>query len=280
MNTALAPYLSIFLVDAFGFSLMEYGFFGVLLSSLHYLITPILFFVVLYMVCGGPLLDRIASVLISFVFGSLMGYAIGSTIGSVVVAVTLGQIYSSYYPLLHLPQHVVAQTLLGFAVLALSDAHMRWTRALPVEESEKSRPTGVTLLAAFYVVLALLNMVVVPLLATRSVDIGSFPHAALVLVALGVAYGLVIAGQFAVGVGLYYGKRWGWITAVISSSSSLVIDICALGGMIVLGSYAHSPTLALGLFVGLIGSLVVLLYLLSINVREFFAFINPRCTRS
>jgi len=275
VNTAFAPYLSILFHERFGFSIVEFGFFGILLNSLQYLFSPILFFVVLYLTCGGPLLNRIASVLVSLIFGSLVGHSIGSFIGSIVVAVQVRQLGALYYPLSYLPQHVVAQTLMGFAVLAFSDINIRWRNALPVDELQKSRPGGVTLLAALYVIFALLNTMAVPVLSLYPSISGSLPRGSLVVIALGFVFALVIAGQLVVAAGLYYGKKWGWVAAVISSASSLVIDIYALVIMLVLGGFMGTLMLVLGSFFGFIISLVVLLYLLSIEVRRFFGFVNP-----
>jgi len=276
VNAAFTPYLSILFHDRFGWSIVEFGFFGILLNSLQYLFSPILFFVVLYVICGGPLLNRIASALMSLVFGSLVGYLIGSFVGSVVVAVLVRQPGALYYPISYLPQHVVAQMLMGFAVLAFSDINMRWRSAVSIDELQKGRPRGVTLLAVLYVVFALLNMVAVPFLAFYPSVTGSLPHAAFVVIALGVVFGMVISGQLVTAAGLHYGKKWGWIAAVISSASSLVIDIYAIVAMLVLGGFLGMFMLMLlGSFFGLIFSLAVLLYLLSVDVRKFFGFVNP-----
>lgn len=275
VNAAFTPYLPILFHDRFGLSVVEFGIFGILLNSLQYLFSPVLFFVVLYVTCGGPLLNRIASVLMSLVFGSLVGYPIGSFIGSVVVAIQVGQPGALYYPISYLPQHVVAQILMGFAVLAFSDINIRWKSALPVEEVQKRRPEGVTLLAALYVIFALLNTVALPVLVLYPSVAGSLLHAGLVLIALGVVCGLIIAGQLVIAAGLYYGKKWGWIIAVISSASSLIIDACALVAMLVLGGFLGALMLMFGSFVGFVISLAILLYLLSAEVRRFFGFANP-----
>lgn len=279
VNAAFAPYLSLLLLQKFGLSSMELGFVSVLLSGLQYLLSPVLFFIVLYLTCGGPLLDRIASVLLSLVFGSLVGYPIGGFTGSLAVNFLFGrQIMLYYQPVLSLPQHVVAQTLMGFAVLAFSDINLRWRSALPFEEVQKSRPAGVTLLAALYVVFAFLNAGAMPALALYPSIIGYWPIAALVFIAYGVVLGMIVAGQLAVAAGLYYGKKWGWIIAVISSASSLVMGVFTFGAMIVLGNSRNTLMLMLMSFVFIVGlmiNLAVLLYLLRIDIRKFFGFINP-----
>lgn len=275
LNAAFVPFLSFILYDKFGFSSVEVGFVGILLNSLQYLLSPILFFVVLYVMCGGPLLNRIASVLTSLVFGSLVGYAIGSFIGSILAGIQVGQPRALYFPLQYLPQHVVAQTLMGFAVLAFSDVNMRWRSALAVDELPRKRPEGVTLLAAFYVVFALLNLVAVPVRALYPSILGSFPLVGLIVLALSIVFVLVVAGQLIVAYGLYHGKKWGWIIALISSTSSLMIDIYALIALLVLGGFGGTLMLMLLVSFGFMVSLAVLLYLLSTEVRKFFGFVNP-----
>ncbi len=275
LNSALAPYLSLLLYERLGFSGVELGFFSILMSCLQFLISPVLFFVVLYVTCGGPLLNRISSVVMSLVFGSLVGYPIGSLIGSVVVAVQFGRGGALYFPLSSLPQHVVGQTLMGFAVLAFSDINLRWRSALPVEEFQARRPGGVTLLAALYVIFALLNTVVAPVLALYPSIAVSMPRAAFAIIALGVVFGLVIVGQLVVAAGLYLGRKWGWFAAVVSSASSLLMDVYVFGVMVASGGFTDVPLLVLGSFAGFIINLAVLLYLLGTDVRRFFGFVNP-----
>lgn len=275
LNSAVAPYLSLFLYEIFGFSAAELGFFMILMSCLQFLISPILFFVVLYVTCGGPLLNRIASVLMSLIFGSLVGYLIGGFIGSIVVTAQREQLYPLLLPLSFLPQHLVSQTLTGFAVLAFSDINRKWRSALPVEELQKRRPVGVTLLAALYVIFALLNTVVAPVLTFYPSVAVSTRHGALAIIFIGVAFGLVGLGQLIVAAGLYYGRKWGWFAAVISCATSLVMDVYAFGAIVVFGGITIVPLLVLGSFVGFIINLAVLLYLLRVGVRKFFGLVNP-----
>lgn len=281
LMSAFAPFLSTFLLRRVGLSVADLSVIAILTSGLEYLLSPVLFFVVLYITCGGPLLNRIASVLMSLVFGSLVGYLIGSSIGSLAVGLLLlGQPALVSLSVLFLWQHVANQTLLGFAILAFSDINLRWKSALPTDALLKTRPGGVTLLVAYYVIFALLDTAAMPFLAIYS----SFyvtPGATLSLITLGVVFGLIIAGQLVIAAGLYYGKKWGWIIAVISSASSLVISGYALVGMIASGAVGVSAgtpmlTLTLAIYIaGLIFSLIVLLYLLRIDVRKFFGFVNP-----
>lgn len=276
--SAFTPWLSNLLLQRYGLSSLEVGFVSSLLGIVQYLVSPVLFFVVLYIACGGPLLNRIASVLVSLVSGSLVGYTIGVLLGSSVVAylvrlpsVLFLQSVSS------LLQHVVGQTLLGFAVLAFSDIDLRWRSALPVDELQKKRPLGVTLLAALYVVFALVSVLALPVLTVFSSFV--LPEGTLIVIIFGVVIGVTVVGLLVVAAGLYYGKKWGWILAVISSASSLVISFFTLGeiaGLTPLSTALFMLILvSLALIGGVIVNLVVLVYLLRIEVRRFFGFVNP-----
>lgn len=278
--SAFSHFLYIFLFQQVGLSAFDFTVISILMSSLQYLLNPVLFFVVLYVTCGGPLLNRIASVLLSLVFGSLVGYLIGGSIGSLAEGVLLGQPAMMFSSVSFLWQQVVDQTLFGFAVLAFSDINLRWKSALPADALLKTRPGGVTLLVAYYVIFALVDTVAAPVLAIYS-SINVTPGATLSVIILGVVFGPIIAGQLVIAAGLYYGKKWGWIIAVISSASSLVISGYALAGMVASGAVGTSPgtpvlTLTLAVSIaGFIISLIVLLYLLRIEVRRFFGYINP-----
>jgi hypothetical protein len=88
-------------------------------------------------------------------------------------------------------------------------------------------------------------------------------------------FGLVVSGQLVLAFGLYYGKKWGWILAVISSASISLISISALGASLINGEFINAQLWTLGLILGLLVSLTILFYLLSLKVRQFFGFVNP-----
>ena len=72
LNTAFAPYVFYWFRQT-GYSEVEYGAFNILETGFLYLLNSVLFFIVLYVTCGGPLLNRIARVLTSLVLGSIVG---------------------------------------------------------------------------------------------------------------------------------------------------------------------------------------------------------------
>lgn len=275
MNTAFATYIDYWLLQA-GYSVADIGTFGILEAGLGYLLSSVLFVVALYVTCGGPLLNRIARVLTSLVLGSTIGYWIGGSVGAIVATAQPGETASIAwsYPLLSLPTFAVGQMLIGFAVPALSDINTKWRAALPIQELQSRRPAGLVLLAVFYVIFALLDALAIPLLAVYSAYACTTSHTALIII-LAVFFGLVVSGQLVLALGLYNGKKWGWILAVISSASSSLISFSALGASLINGEFISAQLWTLGLILGLLVSLLILFYLLSLEVRQFFGFVNP-----
>jgi hypothetical protein len=275
VNTMFARYINYWLLQA-GYSVADIGTFGILATGLAYLLSSVLFIIVLHVTCGGPLLNRIARALTSLVLGSVVGYWIGGSIGAIVTSTQLGITTSISWadPLLSLPTFAVSQMLIGFAVLALSDINTKWRAALPIQELQSRRPAGLILLTVFYVIFALLDALAIPFLAVYTAYAGTISHAAFIII-LAVFFGLVVSGQLVLAFGLYYGKKWGWILAVISSASSFLMSISALSASLINGQFINAQLWSLGLILGLLVSLTILFYLLSLEVRQFFGFVNP-----
>jgi len=279
LNGAFTPFMHYYFTNRFGLSMAEYGAFTMLQWGLQYLFSPVMFFVVLYLSCGGPLLHRIASVLTSLVLGSLIGYWIGGSIGVIIVTAQLGDLASnpSFYPIYSLTSNAVGQVLMGFAVLAFSDFDAKWRNALAGLQSK--RPAGLVLLALLYVIFALLNTLTIPLVAFILPYVNTTSNVTFAIATQAIFFGLIVAGQLLLAGGLYYGRKWAWIIALVSSASSLLIDALALGVLFTIPEPAETLPLIVGLLISCLLSLFITLYLLSFEVRQFFGFINPIATK-
>jgi hypothetical protein len=263
-----------------GYSVVDVALIVPLLSGMTYLVNPILYFVVLYMTCRGPLLNRIASVLASIILAGLVGYCIGGLVGAVVSATLLGTVpaVNIFFNIVvySLPQYTFGALLFAFAVLAFSDITANWTKALMAQGLQRTRPGGVVLITVLYVVFAFLNVLAIPFLFIYAVS----PSVKLLtFVILAVLSGLSVAGQLILAAGLYLGKRWAWVIVLITSGGGIVVDASALGSMILFDLFISSSLLLIGLLVGLfLGFLVciaIFSYLLGIGARRFFGFVNP-----
>jgi hypothetical protein len=277
-NATLAPYIPAYLFRI-GYSATDYGIISLLQMSLLYLVSPVLYFIVLYVACGGPLLNRIASVLTSIILASLVGHCVGGFLGAVASATLLGA--SVVFAFLNvtlalLPQYVLQAVLFGFAVLAFSDINIEWTRTLTTEGLQRTRPGGLIYIVILYALFALLNVFAIPFLAVYAT---SAKVTTLVIAVLAVFSGLVVAGQLILAIGLYQGKKWAWVIALISAGSGILIDVFVMGAMLVFNVFMNvslfSTGLLVGLLLGFLISIAIFSYLLSIGVRRFFGFVNP-----
>jgi hypothetical protein len=279
LNSVIATYIPSYFFRI-GFSYLDYSLISILQSSLTYLVNPVLYFVVLYFGCGGKLLNRISSVLISIIVGSLIGYCVGGLLGSFVSAGLLGTgfplLSSMFIALASLPQHVVGAVIFAFAALAFSDIEIKWAAALKAETRSTKRPDGLILVVALYVLFAFLNVLAIPFLLAY---VASATLTTSIIAVLAVFSCIVVAGQLLLAFGLFMGKKWAWIIALISIGSSLMIDILALVEMLAFGTFPSSSTLTAilltSLFLGFLISLAIFFYLLRAEVRRFFGFVNP-----
>lgn len=275
-ETPFNIYLHVVLLRSVGPA--AFGTMNLLLSGLYYVFNPVLFFVVLYLYCGGPLLNRMTRILISLVFGGMLGYWVGYLAGGAVSVVIAEQpaygVYSNL-PFL-LPQYVIGQLLTSFGILALSDLVPKWRESVKVPEGQGRIPGGLVVIVAVYAIFAVLNALAIPLLAIYVLSEGSMAFESLAAILLVATLFLSVVGQLILAVGLYHGRIWAWILAVVSSATGVLIDISAVG-ILLLSGLRMSVGLTLtitGLFAGFLISLAILLYLMTASVRQFFRFVN------
>jgi hypothetical protein len=276
LHSLLSPYLPL-LLSRIGYTTAEVGLAFMSLSFLYYVFNPILFFIVLYLVCSGKVLPRIASVLISLVFGSLLGFWLGGLSGAPLLASQIAETVSSVLlsMIVGLPFIPFGMMIFGFAVLVFSEMNSNWKAALPMEKLQSKRPFGVVVLSVLYVIDGLLNTLVLPVLVLYPFLLAFYPKKLLLLVIFVSIFVLGVTGQLLVAFGLYYGRKWGWVPALISSASSLFVQITFLLMALVFGIFKETPWITLGSLIGLVISLTVMLYLLSSETRKYFGFVNP-----
>lgn len=275
LSPSIAPYIL-----GIGYSGFDIGIILLLPSALIYVVNPVLYFVVLYLACGGPLLNRIAGVLTSIILASIVGHILGGFAGSVTAA-TLHEGTAAYsvfssFVLGPLFQHVINAVIFAFAVLAFSDISIKWTKTLAAQGLQRTRPAGIVAITVLYILFALLTAFAILLLAGYATSAG---YMSLIFISLAALSLLVAAGQVVVAIGLYRGRKWAWVIALIASGCGFAIDAFSLGSVILLGfsgtQYLLFTGQLLGLFLGLLVSIVIFSYLLSIGVRRFFGFVNP-----
>jgi len=272
----LSSYLYLFL-SRMGYTTAEMSLSFMMLGFLFYIFNPILFFIVLYLMCGGKVLPRIASILISLIFGSLLGFWLGCLCSAPVLESQFTETASG--TLLNiavgLPFIPFGKMIFGFAVLMFSEMDSNWKAVLPMEKLQSRRPFSVLVLSALYVIVGLLNTFALPISVLYPFLLEFSLEKWLLLVVFVSTFVLGIVGQLLVAYGLYHGKKWGWVPALISSASSLLVQITLLLIALVFGGFKEAPWIIPGSLIGLVISLMVLFYLLSLETRKYFGFVNP-----
>jgi len=267
------PYIPLYLHDV-GYSDMEISAFNIFLGGLRYVFSPILFFIALYLVCGGKLLDKIASVLISLILGGLLGFWVGCVWGTPFLT---GQSRENLASALlasvsNLPYIGLDKMLLGFAVLAFFDINKKWTAALSMEKLRSRRPAGVVVLSALYLIFGAFNigLLIYPLLSLL------YTEKLMLFTGLVSFFVLIGVGQVLIATGLYFGRKWGWIPALISATTSLLATLTVLSSAAIFGAFKNLfwGTI-LSSVIGFFISSVLVFYLLSSNVRQYFGLVNP-----
>jgi len=272
----LSSYLSITLFRM-GYTMLEMSLISMMFSFLYYIVNPILFFIVLYRMCGGKVLPRIASILISLIFGSLLGFWFGGLCGaplqeSQFAGTALGALLSIAY---RLPFTSFGKMIFGFAVLVLSEMNSNWKAALPMEKLQSERPFGVLVLSVLYVIVGLLTTLALPISVLYPFLLSFSLEKWLLLIIFVGTFALGIASQFLVAYGLYHGKKWGWIPAFIFSASGILVQITILLTALFFGAFKETLWIIPESLIGLVISFMVLSYLLSLETRKYFGFVNP-----
>jgi hypothetical protein len=277
---ALQYYLPYYLMDKVGFSYTEYGVFIWLFSVFHYVVTPVLFLAVLYFVCGGRLLERIASTLISLILGCVLGQWFGGLLGIPLFASQITPDWSNALlsTVSQLPYAILGQVLLSFGILAFFDYNKRWSVASSADRSSARRPSGIVILAVLYAIGGLVDACLLPLLFGYSLLSSLFTSSSLLFAGLMTFVVFIGACQILIAYGLFSGRKWGWIPAFVSSLVSLFstltsLLVMAISGVPVLDTFVQLTIYSL--FIGLIISLVIMFYLLDFGVRQYFGMVNP-----
>jgi hypothetical protein len=193
-----------------------------------YLLSPVILFISFYKLCGRNIPERMASTLISLVLGVLAGILSGGFVMSGVATLTLNISYAQ--ALTRIPLQItytlISPVLFALAAVALTFVVKRWDEMLTapgVEWKFEKRPLEVSLASGIYIGCGILTLCVLPILFLSPF---SFELDYLVL-ELGIIVLVVIAGigQLIIGRGIYKGRRWAWMVALIGSLLSLALNI-------------------------------------------------------
>ena len=132
---------------------------------------------------------------------------------------------------------------------------------------QQRRPTGVTVLAILQILIGVVDILtgVLLLVAGATLAIIGFamsPAFAFMLIPLSIVLFAFGAFSFILAYGLWEGRRWGWVLAIILAVIGLALGVLSLLG----GELASVATIVI--------EAIILIYLSTYNVRAFFGRVN------
>lgn len=260
-----------------GYSVTEISLTNTALNHILYIVNPILLFIVLFFTCNKDLLMKIASTIISLILGSLVGYWLGALCATGTLSVTYSEtVWASSLSTLSqfLYSASIGNMLIGFAAVASASMVARWKTSLLKSNLLLEKPFGIVVLSAIYIVFGVLATFIFPLILLYPLLADIFFTRLLLAISLVLLLTLGGLSQIVIGIGLYMGRKWGWIPAFISAVASILVSIQELTLYKYFGMLGVS-ILAIALFL----SVVIALYLLEPHVRSYFGLVNPPTSR-
>lgn len=248
-----------------GYTTLESNVINSLLSLAIFFTLTVSFFVVLYQSCKDKFIENIASIIVSLIVGTIVGYWIGGLIG---FALSGYPIFPSIY--------LFGNLLTQFAACSAAYVATKWRISTPKPHTVTERPAGVTLVAVFYVFLALFLSVLTGLLLLSPYTISPEVFLLKPLILAGLIFLLGIASiiYFLIAYGFYAGRRWGWLVIFAYS----LISIFSFTNQIIFRFYLD--LWLLGEISLLLLSLFIFIYLLQPHVRIYFGIMNPQSETS
>jgi len=141
---------------------VRFSVFSMILSAYSFLLIPVLMFIVFYYICSRELPERLASVIISLVTGSLVGTWIGGLVASGILAeITDFDLVSTLAFLSsQLEFGVVRDVLFALATVASAWLVRRWDEMLFKAKSEwkHEKPLTIILASIFYLAFGILTL--------------------------------------------------------------------------------------------------------------------------
>ena len=280
LRNVIDRYLALYLYYI-GFPATEISVLRQYVSYVMFIINPVILFVLLYFKWDGNLLKRVASTVMSLILGSVIGCWLGRISGALLVALShLGVSFAEvlYVSSLEAPWGPINLVIVGFTAVAAADINKRWRKSLLKPDLRPERPFGVTIISFLYVIFGILTtcLIPIPIFLLYPAFIEMVLHKP--LLGIGVISILVISGliQVLIGVCLYLGKKWGWIPAVVSSVVGVLNSVNILLSL-ELWSYSLLLSVVIGglAVTSLVISIIITVYLLQFNIRNYFGFVNP-----
>lgn len=238
----------------------------------------IFLFAIFFYVCSQNFINKIASTIISAVIGNVFGFWSGYlvTAGFVMYLVPTIDMEPFASGGISLGWGVVSLLIYEFAAIASAFLVKEWDRKLEqvgFTSEEMKRPGKVLVALILYVIFGAASLILASIFAV-------FDHLMIELMVklrILMVFGFLINGfaELVIGYGLYAGKRWGWLFALISSLTGAVINTNWLMAHVrnMTGNLSELWML-IGLIIALLLNVIILACLLPATTRKYFRFLD------
>jgi hypothetical protein len=251
--------------------------FFLIFDAYYFLLHFALFLVAFYYLCGKAIQEEPASTVVSLVLGGFAGTWLGG-LTAIYLLTRLGlDGFNFTTGLMQLP-YIMRSNFINNIVLAVASMLSSWfvlewdkKLAETAFQKEAQAPVDIIIVSALYFVSGILSLCVLPLLIlVLSVQSQLW---SLTLTATLIILVLINAGaQIVIAVGLYLGKRWGWLLALTASLIGIITNISlAVAYFQVFEAFALTViTLALNIMAAAL--------LLTTSSRQHCRIVNPTKT--
>ncbi|MBS7616856.1 hypothetical protein KEJ45_06635 [Candidatus Bathyarchaeota archaeon] len=265
-------------------SVLAVSVFRIILSAYSFLVNFVLFFVAFYYACdrGIVIQEKPAGTLISILVGGFVGTWIGGLTAPLLLPALGVKDFSFTYGLSMLPsvmqQSLPSDTILAIAAMLSSWFVLKWDEKL-MESGFKARaeaPPDIILVSVLYAVFGILSLCILPLLIFVPY-IGTELWSLWLIATLFPLVAVNAVSQIAVAVGLYKGKRWGWLTAFAASMISICFNAVSLT---IYGFQPSSESFSTLVFltvmiIALVLNIITIIFLLTSSSRHHCRIVNP-----
>ena len=256
----------------YGYSMSEAGVIVFYLNETWYIQVVILFAIFFY-ICSQNIINKIGSTIVSAIIGNAIGFWVGY-FASASLIISTGLI-EEWNPLIAvnsaLGQGVISLLFIEFAAMACAYMIGEWDRRLEqigFLSNDVRKPITVYVSTIIYAVLGVLLLVF-----SFVFMIYGRPFNEFIRLSPFILFDLLLRATtlIIVSYGLYVGKRWGWLIALITSMLGAIAVINLLIFCLV---NALGTSALIAYSIALLLNLILIACLLSASSRRYFRFLN------
>ncbi|MEM3579070.1 MAG: hypothetical protein QXL54_02455 [Candidatus Bathyarchaeia archaeon] len=253
------------------------GTFSMILYAYSFLLNFVLFFAAFYYWCGKIIQEEPASTIISLILGGFAGTWAGGLAATMLLIELAPETFTFIVGLSRLPsamqQNLTSNVVLAVAAMLSSWFVLKWDEKLAETgvQAEAQPPIDIALVSVLYLVYGILSLCILPLVGIV-LSITDMEWSLPLFAALTPLILVNTGAQIAIAMGLYRGKRWGWLLAFTATLAGICTQI-----NLVIAYFKYLWLFALAV-IALALNIMTAVLLLTTSSRQYCRIINPTKT--